>query len=170
MLLDADKFNASAANARDEFNATLKKEIERDNINYLRSINTANTAGINQQNLTNSQNLLKISNTEIANKLTLQRDRLTQIFTASQNAEARANNYAIAQLTADASTYRVDAAIEHQNSQQLGAFVMGTLKGPLEDFAKWSGDSIAGLFNNSTPVVPKFRTGTNSFGQDFIDT
>ena len=170
LLLDADKFNASAANARDEFNATLKKEIERDNINYLRSINTANTAGINQQNLTNSQNLLKISNTEIANKLTLQRDRLTQIFTASQNAEARANNYAIAQLTADASTYRVDAAIEHQNSQQLGAFVMGTLKGPLEDFAKWSGDSIAGLFNNSTPVVPKFRTGTNSFGQDFIDT
>ena len=164
LLLDADKFNASATNARDEFNATLKKEIERDNINYLRTINTANTAGINQQNLTNSQNLLKISNTEIANKLTLQRDRLSQIFTASQNAEARANNYAIAQLTADTSRYKVDAAIEHSNASQLGAFVAGTLKGPIEDFAEWSGNAIADMFNDFKP------TGTNSFGQDFVDT
>ena len=156
LMLDADKFNAATTNARNEFNTKMTREIERDNINYLRAINTADTAGINQQNLVNSQNLLKISNTEIANKLTLQRDRLNHIFEASENAEARANNYAIAKLTSDANRYRTDSSISHANSSQLGAFAGSILKGPLEDFAQWSGNAISDMFKPKAKIKIPF--------------
>ena len=123
LTLDADKFNASVKNARSQFNASMSLEIEKDNINYLRSVNTANTAGINQQNMINSQNLLNISNTQIANALTLQRDELQKIFEASENASDRANNYGIASLNASSAMDRVDAALKNENAQNIGGFL-----------------------------------------------
>ena len=122
LTLDAEKFNAATKNARSQFNASMTLEIEKDNINYLRSVNTANTAGINQQNMINSQNLLNISNTEIANALTLQRDEFQKIFEASENASDRANNYGIATLTANAAMNRLTSAQSHESAQNLGGF------------------------------------------------
>jgi len=123
LTLDADKFNASNKNARDEFNSKMAAEVEKDNINYLRSVNTANTAGINQQNMLNSQNLLGISNTAIANALTLQRDELQKIFESSENASDRANNYGIASLNASSAMDRVDAQLKNENAQNIGGFL-----------------------------------------------
>ena len=122
LTLDADKFNASVKNARSQFNASMSLEIEKDNINYLRSVNTANTAGINQQNMINSQNLLNISNTQIANALTLQRDQLQKIFEASENASDRSNNYAIASLNQSGAMDRLSASQKHESAQNLGGF------------------------------------------------
>ena len=122
LTLDAEKFNAATKNARSQFNASMTAEIEKDNINYLRSVNTANTAGVNQQNMVNTQNLLNISNTEIANALTLQRDELQKIFEASENASDRANNYAIASLNQSGAMNRLTSAQSHESAQNLGGF------------------------------------------------
>lgn len=153
LLLDASKFNAAVQNERTQFNATMMAEIERDNINYLRSINTANTAGINQQNLINSQNLLGISNTAIANDLTLTRDQLNRIFEASENMATRMNNYAIAKLEADAAMSRLTSQQDYESSAAIGGFLQ-EITTPL----------ISGLVgsifgNGSTTTTPS--TGTN---------
>lgn len=147
LTLDADKFNASVKNARTQFNASMSLEIEKDNINYLRSVNTANTAGINQQNMINSQNLLNINNTQIANALTLQRDELQKIFEASENASDRANNYGIASLNASSAMDRMDAAIKNENAQNIGGF-LSDMGGKLLDgwiSGKFSSNSQSGL-------------------------
>lgn len=142
LLLDARKFNASVQNSRDEFNATMRAEIERDNVNYLRAINTANTAGINQQNMVNTQNLLNISNTAIANALTLRRDQLNRIFESSENAAARANNYAIAKLGADAAMQRLTSAQQHENSQAVGGWLSSLATPFIERGVDWLSDAL----------------------------
>ena len=126
LLLSNNQFNASVENSRMQFNATMSAEIERDNINYLRAVNTANTAGINQQNLVNTQNLLGISNTAIANDLTLRRDELNRIFEASENMASRMNNYAIAQLQAETSMNRLTSQQDHESSAAIGGFLTET--------------------------------------------
>jgi hypothetical protein len=123
LLLSNNQFNASVENSRLEFNATMSAEIERDNIAYLRSINTANTAGENQANMINSQNLLGISNTAIANALTLERDQLNRIFEGSENMASRMNNYAIAKLQADAALGRLVSQQDHESSAAIGGFL-----------------------------------------------
>ena len=137
MLLDANKFNASVINSRAEFNSSMAFEIERGNLDYLRSVNTATTAGINQANMTNSQNILGISNTAIANALTLQRDDLHRIFEASENAADRAANYAVASLNADSAMNRLSVEQNNENSNNIGAFLsdIGTtlINGFMED-------------------------------------
>jgi len=168
LMLDADKFNAATKNARGEFNTRMKAEIEQDNINYLRSINTASTAGVNQANMINTQNLLKISNTEIANKLTLQRDHLNHIFEASENAEARANNYAIAKLTSDGNKYKTDQTLSHQNSSQLGAFAGSILKEPITDFAEWGSNAIKNIFTGSSKKSTSSSAKSSSTGSSSV--
>lgn len=144
LTLNNNQFNASVTNSRDEFNSRMSAEIEMDNVNYLRSINTANTAGENQQNLVNSQNLLGISNTAIANGITLQRDQLNRIFESSENVKTRANNYAIAKLSADAAMDRLDATQSFENSQDLGGFLGGIAKPFVDSGVDWALDGIFG--------------------------
>lgn len=144
LLMTNRQFNASVENTRAEFNSKMAMEIERDNVNYLRSINTANTAAENQQNLINSQNLLGISNTATANALTLQRDQLNRIFESSENIATRANNYAIAKLSADAAMNRLTAQQDHENGQDLGGFLGSIAKPFIDQGVSWGIDALFG--------------------------
>ena len=154
LLLDVSKFNAAVQNERTQFNATMMAEIERDNINYLRSINTANTAGINQQNLINSQNLLGISNTAIANDLTLTRDQLNRIFEASENMATRMNNYAIAKLEADAAMSRLTSQQDFESSAAIGGFLQ-EITTPLIS------GIVGSILNKGSTTTTTPSTGTN---------
>ena len=152
LIQSNEQFNASVINSRQEFNANMSAEIERDNLTYLRSINTANTAGVNQQNLTNTQNLLNISNTAIANELTLQRDQLNRIFDASENLAGRANNYAIAKLNADSAMGRLTSQQSHESSAALGGFLT-SIGGSLLSGLGSSFSSSSSSYNNLSSAV-----------------
>jgi hypothetical protein len=89
------KFNATLEDSRQKFNSTMSAQIEQSNTNYLRNINTANTAITNQGNLVNTQNLLNISNTALANEIQIWRDNAGYLFQANESALDRANHMAI---------------------------------------------------------------------------
>ncbi len=78
-------FNAEMLDMREQFNIKNALLVEQSNAQYLRDINTANTAMVNQANYVNSQNLLEISNTAFANEIQLMRDREAFAFDATQN-------------------------------------------------------------------------------------
>jgi hypothetical protein len=99
---DAATFNAKVQEARDQFNSQNSLLIEQANVEYLRRINTANTALVNQANMFEAQNLLGISNTAIANSLTLLRDEQAYAFQSSESTLERQLRVALAEMQIDA--------------------------------------------------------------------
>jgi hypothetical protein len=92
------RFNSSMENEREAFNTNSRLQVDQSNVQYLRGINTANTAALNQANYINSQNLLSISNTAIANEFQLWRDSMTYAFQHSENELDRAAQTALVNL------------------------------------------------------------------------
>lgn len=89
------QFNTDQQNRRDEFNVKNATAIEQANLNYLRGINTSNNAMQNQANMVNSQNLVNISNTAMANEIQLWRDTASYLFQSSENSLDRSTQIAI---------------------------------------------------------------------------
>lgn len=112
------QFNAAQDEARQEFNAKNSILIDQSNAAYLRNINTQNTATINQANIVNSQNLVNISNTAMANEIQMWRDQSNFLFQHTENALDRANNIAITQM-------QNEEWFKRYNQQQEDSFFAG---------------------------------------------
>lgn len=143
---DINMFNRSIADSRDKFNVENAAMIERSNVDYLRRINTANTANENQANLINAQNLLGVSNAALANLVTVARDREAFNFQASENSEERATRRAIAQLTSSTNLTLQNNQQKANNAAFLGGLasdVLGDILSPIGDALK---DKIADIF------------------------
>ena len=119
------QFNKAMLDAREQFNTKNALIIDQANVQYQRQINTANTATENQFNLINAQNLLNISNTAMANKIMLMRDKNNFLFTASENQQERALRMSIANLSSTTSLNLLDNKQSFQASNSLGNFAYG---------------------------------------------
>ena len=108
---DVSQFNAAMLDAREQFNTRNALIVDQANVQWNRQINTQNTATTNQFNMVNAQNLLNISNTQMANEITLMRDKNAFVFEASDSKAERAVRLALADL--DART-----RLELQDNQQ----------------------------------------------------
>ena len=108
---DVSQFNAAMLDAREQFNTRNALIVDQANVQWNRQINTQNTATTNQVNMVNAQNLLNISNTQMANEITLMRDKNAFVFEASDSKAERAVRLALADL--DART-----RLELQDNQQ----------------------------------------------------
>jgi len=105
--IDADKFNSQLAAqveqfnaqqqfARDQFNAQNSLVIEQSNVQWRRDITKADTAIQNQINMQNAQNSFAMSQAAQAQLWQELRDEFDYIFKASENAENRKTNIAVA--------------------------------------------------------------------------
>lgn len=112
-------------NDRDQFNARNSIIIEQSNANYLRNINTQNNALTNQASLVNSQNLLSISNTAMANMIQLLRDQTAFSFQSGENALDRASNMALQQMQNQEWYKRFNTQQKGDFWKSVGSFVFG---------------------------------------------
>ena len=85
-----NRFNTQQENTRREFDVRNSVIIDQANTQYLRGINTSNNAMINQANMVNSQNLVNISNTAMANEIQLWRDGASYLWQGAENDKDRA--------------------------------------------------------------------------------
>ena len=131
--LSAQQFNSNMQFQRQKFNAENALLVQQSNIDYLRRINTANTALENQANLVNSQNLLGISNAAMANLVTLARDREAFNFQSSENAEERAVRRSIAELQANTNLRLQSNEQKARNSSFLGSLASDVIGGIVDD-------------------------------------
>lgn len=138
-LNEIGMFNAQMFDLREQFNVKNALLIEQSNAQYLRDINTQNTAMQNQANYINSQNLLEISNTAFANAIQLLRDREAYAFEMTENerdrALARYLEILRAQNNLDLAQREEDAAL----GSAIGQFTSNLIGGVLDNW-----DSIFG--------------------------
>jgi len=99
------KFNTQLDDARDKFNSQMSAQISQGNANWRRQINTSNTAGVNESNRINAQNLLGLSATAQDQQWQRYRDEASWLVTTSENAQDRAHKVA---LLGQQNTYNID--------------------------------------------------------------
>lgn len=90
-----EQFNAQMASQRQTFNVNNRKEIDASNALWRRSINTADTAATNEENRTNLQTALNISQQSQNNLWQLYRDQAAWAMSTSENNLDRAHNAAM---------------------------------------------------------------------------
>ena len=93
-----DQFNSQQEFAKDQFNAQNRLAIDQSNVQWRRDIAKADTAVQNQVNMQNAQNTFAMSQAAQANLWQEMRDEFDYIFKASENAENRKTNIAVAGL------------------------------------------------------------------------
>ena len=90
-----DQFNAQMTSQRETFNSNARRQIDASNAVWRRTINTANTATQNEENRTNLQTLLNISQLAQNNLWQLYRDQAAWNMQTSENNIDRAHNAAM---------------------------------------------------------------------------
>ena len=90
-----DQFNAQMTSQRETFNSNARRQIDASNAVWRRTINTANTATQNEENRTNLQTLLNISQLAQNNLWQLYRDQAAWNMQTSENNLDRAHNAAM---------------------------------------------------------------------------
>lgn len=98
LAAQTDQFNAQQEFARQQFNAQNSLVIEQSNVQWRRDITKADTAIQNQINMQNAQNNFAMSQAAQAQLWQELRDEFDYIFKASENAENRKTNIAVAGL------------------------------------------------------------------------
>jgi len=117
-----NQFNAQLQNQRDQFNVQNQQVIDQSNAAWRRAINTANTAATNAINQTNAQNKLELSNYSLSALWQQWRDEAAWVQSASENAEARNHNVAMAALERAAAFDLQDSAAKNDMYKMLGKF------------------------------------------------
>ena len=90
-----NQFNTSVDDARDKFDATMSFAIDQSNVNWRRSVNTADTAVANETNRINTQNLYNMTTTALNALWQKYRDNASWNFSKSESAEQRAHEIGI---------------------------------------------------------------------------
>ena len=90
-----EQFNAQMMAQRQTFNSNSRKEIDASNALWRRTINTAETSSINEENRTNLQTILNISQQSQNNLWQLYRDQAAWAMSTSGNNLDRAHNAAM---------------------------------------------------------------------------
>ena len=117
-----NQFNSTLDNQRQQFNVNNQREIDQSNVVWRRGINTANTAAVNASNQTNAQNLLGLSNWAMSAAWQQWRDEASWVNTASENAQNRNHNMAMAALERSAAVDLQDSASKDAMYQMIGKF------------------------------------------------
>lgn len=134
-LNEMEQFNAEMVDMREQFNVKNALLVEQANVQYLRDINTQNTARQNEANYINSQNLLEISNTAMANQIQLLRDREAFAFEMAENEKDRALSRYLEVLRAQ---NNIDLAKRQENASigaAVGEFTANLLTGVVDNWS-----------------------------------
>ena len=120
-----NQFNAQLKDQRERFNIENQRIIDQSNVTWRRQINTANTASINAANQTDAQNLLQISNFALSSLWQQWRDEASWTNEASQNNLQRLHAMAVAALERQTAFDLQDQASTDGLFQLLGKFAAG---------------------------------------------
>ena len=125
------RFVAQLQDSREKFNQNMSLQINQNNAQWRRNINTANTTLENETNRINAQNLLQINQTALANVWQRYRDEASWLMQSAENAKARAHQVAMFAQEAnfDKSMYETQT-----KDIMLGELGRGVMKGIFNAF------------------------------------
>lgn len=122
-----DLARAQEVQAREFFNSQMSAQIEAANIQWRRSINTANTAAVNAANQINVQNRLSMSTWALDKVWQEMRDEAHWGFTSSENDKTRAQNVFLMSLQNSFYKEAMDDAQKAEFARLGGRFFMNAV-------------------------------------------
>lgn len=164
------KFNAEASNSmnqfltnlnsqRDEFNSQNQLLVDQSNVQWRRTINVANTAGINAANQANAQNMFNLSTLAQNNLWQQARDEASWALTSSENAKNRTLSLVNSALNRQTSLQILASTLNANMFSQLGSFATNLLGGSF-------GSSLFGTSNSDSGITTGSSVGDVA-GSDF---
>ena len=125
------RFVAQLQDSREKFNQNMSLQINQNNAQWRRNINTANTTLENETNRINAQNLLQINQTALANVWQRYRDEASWLMQSAENAKARAHQVA---MFAQESNFDKSMYETQTKDIMLGELGRGVMKGIFNAF------------------------------------
>ena len=125
------RFVAQLQDSREKFNQNMSQQINQNNAQWRRNINTANTTLENETNRINAQNLLQINQTALANVWQRYRDEASWLMQSAENAKARAHQVA---MFAQESNFDKSMYETQTKDIMLGELGRGVMKGIFNAF------------------------------------
>lgn len=122
------KFNSQLEDGRDKFNSQLATQIIQANANWRRQINTVNTAGVNESNRINAQNLLGLNATAQDQQWQRYRDEAQWLVTTAENSRDRSHKVA---LLGQQNSYDVDQYNKERGDMMTNILAEATFDGIL---------------------------------------
>ena len=123
------QFNASLEDARDRFNATMTAQIDQSNANWRRTVATADTAAINEQNRLNAMNLLQVNQTALSALWQRYRDESAWLMQSTESAAARAHQLAMLEFEKNANVDMFGLESEYATAASVGNAAMTAILG-----------------------------------------
>ena len=139
------KYVAKIEDARDKFNSNLQLQIDQSNALWRRTLNTAATAGKNDENRLVTAALLGMTNTAQNNLWQKYRDEASFTFKSTQNDLQRTHQVAQVAIANQFARDMFDAEIDAQTNEAIGTFLGNTLQGVFRRAADSLGKSIFGV-------------------------
>jgi len=118
-----ERFAAEVMNQRDQFNAQNRLVIDQNNVQWRRSVATADTVAINRANELNATNLLNISNTAYNDLWAYYQDTMEYAWNSAENERQRINDLTVAKLQVDAAAKAAADKRDYQSASAWGNFV-----------------------------------------------
>lgn len=141
------QFIANLASQREEFNSTNQLQINQSNVQWQRTLATADTAGQNAANQANVQNLFNVQQNAQNNLWQQARDEASWALTAGENSQNRELSLVNSSLNRQTSLEILASTLNANMFSQLGSLAGNLLNGGL---GKSLGNSLFGSSGSSS--------------------
>ena len=122
------KYFSKLEDARERFNSNMQLQIDQSNAVWRRTLNTANTAGQNEENRLNASALLGMTTTAQNNLWQKYRDEASFVFQASQNELQRSHQIASIGIANQFARDMFDTKIDASTNAAIGGFFGDVLR------------------------------------------
>ncbi len=150
------------ANQQSQFNIQNALFVQQSNAEYLRQVNTANTAVQNQDNQLNAQNAMNLSTQAMANLQTEFNDTATMLYNSNMTAEQQ--SYAMTYLSQQFGLQQqLNASLINAENNQFAYQQIGTLASNLfAPVVSGIGSVISGAFSGSANTTGSVSGNTTN--------
>ncbi len=123
------QFNATLDDARERFDSSMQVQIDQSNANWRRTIATADTAAINEQNRLNAMNILELSQSALSAMWQRYRDESAWLMQSTENAAARAHQLAMLEFEKNANIDMFGMESEYETAASVGSAALAGVLG-----------------------------------------
>ena len=123
------QFNTTVEDARDRFDSSMQVQIDQSNANWRRTIATADTAAVNEQNRLNAMNILEVGQSALSAMWQRYRDESAWLMQSTENAAARAHQLAMLEFEKNANIEMFGMESEYETAASVGSAALAGVLG-----------------------------------------
>ena len=125
------QFNATLEDARERFDSSMQVQIDQSNAQWRRTVATADTAAVNEQNRLNAMNILEVSQSALSALWQRYRDESAWLMQSTENSAARSHQLAMLEFEKNANVDMFGLESEYETAASVGSAALSGVLGYL---------------------------------------